>query len=172
MWRPEQPNTLQHETWSVAEIFQRRACVMRSVPFIMKAAYRGAMRVALQEVMRGRELNCGSRVSRGWKLFLLLPRLLLFRSPRGGRVPKRSSWKTVSTSSIQASGQSCGQAACPTRRRPTKSHPDTDAAFNVTRRRDWRTEHVLWFGWESFPPQEERWKRCLWHLETWQRWPN
>ena len=78
------------EAWSLAEIFQRRACVMRSVPFIMKAAYRGAMRVALQEVMRGRELNCGSRVSRGWKLFLLLlPRLLLFRSPRGRRVPKK-----------------------------------------------------------------------------------
>ena len=38
---------------------------------------------------RGRELNCGSRVSRVWKLFLLLPRLLLFRSPRGGRVPKK-----------------------------------------------------------------------------------
>ena len=48
---------------------------------------------------------------------------------------------------------------------PTKSHPDVDAAFNVTRRRDGRTEHVLWFRWESFPPQEERWKRYLWHLE-------
>ena len=50
------------EAWSLTEIFQRRACVMRSVPFIMKAAYRGAMRGALQEVMRGRELNCGSWV--------------------------------------------------------------------------------------------------------------
>ena len=159
------------ETWSLAEIFQRRACVMRSVPFIMKAAYRGAMRVALQEVMRGRELNCGSRVStvgscsfffRGCSCFVL----------REGGASRRSSWKTVSTSSIQASGQSCGQAACPTRRRPTKSHPDADAAFNVTRGRDGRTEHVLWFRWESFPPQEEPWKRYLWHLETWQRWPN
>ena len=29
----------------------------------------------------------------------------------------------------------------------------------MTRRRG-RTEHVLWFRWESFPPQEERWKRA------------
>ena len=49
----------------LTDIFQRRACVMQSV------LHRGAMRVAFQEVMRGRELNCGSRVSRGWKLFLL-----------------------------------------------------------------------------------------------------
>ena len=28
------------------------------------------------------------RASRGWKLFLLLPRLLLHRSPRGGKIPK------------------------------------------------------------------------------------
>ena len=41
---------------------------------------RGAMRVALQEVMRGRELNYGSRVDRGWKLFFLLPRVLFVPS--------------------------------------------------------------------------------------------
>ena len=67
------------EAWSFAEIFQRRACVMQSVPFIMKAAYRGAMRVGREE------LNCRSRVSRGWKLFFLVPRLLMFRSERGAR---------------------------------------------------------------------------------------
>ena len=160
------------EAWSLAEIFQRRARVMRSVPFIMEAAYRGAMRVALQEVMRGRELNCGSRVSTSWKFFPTSSQVTLVSFSERGGASRRSSWKTVSASSIQASGQSCGQAACPTKWRPTKSHPDVDAAFNVTRRRDGRTEHVLWFRWESFPPQEERWKRYLWHLEPWQRWPS
>ena len=70
---------------SLVDVFHRRACVMRSVPFIVRGAYRMAMRIALQEVMTGREV----RVSRGWKLFTLLPRLLLHRAPRGGLVPKK-----------------------------------------------------------------------------------
>ena len=74
---------------SLTEIFHRRACVMRSVPIIVRGAYRMAMRIALQEVVTGRAENSEVRVSRGWKLFTLLPRLLLHRSPRGGLVPKR-----------------------------------------------------------------------------------
>ena len=74
---------------SLVEIFHRRACVMRSVPIIVRGAYRMAMRIALQEVVTGRVQNSEARVSRGWKLFTLLPRLLLHRPPRGGLVPKR-----------------------------------------------------------------------------------
>ena len=47
---------------SFVDTFRLGACVMRSVPFIMRAAYRSAMRIALKEVMRGKELNCVSRV--------------------------------------------------------------------------------------------------------------
>ena len=50
------------------DLFNHRAIVMRSVPNV---------------------LNSEVRVVRGWKLFLLLPRMLLFRPPRGGVVPER-----------------------------------------------------------------------------------
>ena len=55
----------------------------------MKGAYRSAMRVALTEIDQGRSDGDASRSSRGWKLFLLLPRLLLHKPPRGGQVPKK-----------------------------------------------------------------------------------
>ena len=34
------------------------------------------------------ELDNPTRITRGWKLFTLLPRLLLTKLPRGGKVPK------------------------------------------------------------------------------------
>ena len=47
-------------------------------------------RVMLQEIFDGTEANNEARVVRGWKLFLLLPRMLLFRPPReGGVVPRK-----------------------------------------------------------------------------------
>ena len=45
------------------------------------------MRVALLEIVEGSEAHNEDR-RRGWKLFLLLPRMLLFRPPRGGLIPK------------------------------------------------------------------------------------
>ena len=41
-------------------------------------------RVALEEI----NVDDVVRQGRGWKLFLLLPRLLLHRAPRGGAIPK------------------------------------------------------------------------------------
>ena len=46
------------------------------------------MRLALQEIVSGMEIQHQLRISRGWKLFVLLPRILLFRPARGGKVPK------------------------------------------------------------------------------------
>ena len=66
------------------EVFSRRATVMRSVPMVIRGAYRNAMRVALEEVARGIQEHSDLRTTRGWKLFLLLPRLLLWRPVRGG----------------------------------------------------------------------------------------
>ena len=89
--RPSQCNAAFRilEGVSLVEIFHRRACVMRSVPFVVRGAYRMAMRIALHQVVTGRDQNSEVRVSRGWKLSTLLPRLLLHRPPRGGLVPKR-----------------------------------------------------------------------------------
>ena len=47
-----------------------------------------AMRLALQKMVSGMELQNRLRILRGWKLFILIPRLLLFRPARGGKVPK------------------------------------------------------------------------------------
>ena len=75
---------------NVQDVFSRRACVMKAVPAFFKGAYRSAMRVALQEVVSGMEVDNPSRITRGWKLFTFLPRLLLTKLPRGGKVPKAS----------------------------------------------------------------------------------
>ena len=47
------------------------------------------MRLALQEILNGADREDDIAQCRGWKLFLLLPRMLLFRPPRGGLIPKQ-----------------------------------------------------------------------------------
>ena len=47
------------------------------------------MRVAFQEILAGVEGNSEARTVRGWKLLLVLPRMLLYRPPRGGTVPRK-----------------------------------------------------------------------------------
>ena len=60
---------------------------MGSPPRYLRAAYTAAMRFALEEVEWSRVLI--ERICQGWKLFLLLPRMLLHKPARGGLVPKR-----------------------------------------------------------------------------------
>ena len=66
----------------VERIFLRRAIVMRTVPMCIRSPYWAAMRVALVEATSETHVQR----ARGWKLFLLLPRMLLSRPPRGGLV--------------------------------------------------------------------------------------
>ena len=75
---------------TLRDVFDTRASVMHSVPHFLKGAFRGAIRVALQGILRGYELQSDLRITRGWKLFMLLPRLLLFRPRRGGKVSKKT----------------------------------------------------------------------------------
>ena len=71
----------------LAEVFEVGACVMKSIPKFMRGAYRWAMKVSLQEIQRGSAANNSTVETRGWKLFFLLPRLLLFKPLRGGLSP-------------------------------------------------------------------------------------
>ena len=64
--------------------FSRRAIVMKTIPHFLRGQFRNALRVAMDEALEMNQL----RSERGWKLFMLLPRLLLFRPPRGGHVHK------------------------------------------------------------------------------------
>ena len=72
---------------NVREVIAVRACV-KVPPAFLRGAYKSAMRLALQEIVSGMEIQNQLWMSRGWKLFILLPRILLFRPARGGKVPK------------------------------------------------------------------------------------
>ena len=70
-------------------VFEFRALVMKSVPKFMRGAFRGAWKISLEAIRKGHsagneEVACGV-----WKLFMLLPRMLLSRPPRGGLIPRQ-----------------------------------------------------------------------------------
>ena len=69
---------------NLTDLFESRANVMRSVPHVLRGAFRMALRVACQEILDGMEATSEVRTVRGWKLFMVLPRMLLYRPPRGG----------------------------------------------------------------------------------------
>ena len=98
------------------EVFQRRAMVMRTVPVFLKGAFKAALRVALEERILGEANGDFIKVQRAWKLFMLLPRMILFRPPRGGKVPRkqleercqafaRGDWMYLVRQSMQAAEQ-------------------------------------------------------------------
>ena len=66
--------------WSV--VFSKRAAVMKTIPNFLRGSYRDAMRVAVEEALQPQE----ARRTRGWKLFLLLTKVLLHWPPRGEQI--------------------------------------------------------------------------------------
>ena len=60
-------------------MFKTRAHVMKSPPKFLRGAYNSAMRVALREWEAGTEVGDEVRRCRAWKLFVLLPRMLLHK---------------------------------------------------------------------------------------------
>ena len=108
-----------------------------------KGAY-SAMRVALREGDRARDSRDIVGQTRAWKLFLLLPRLLLHRPPRGGLVPKsrlRERFSLFATGhwfELFDHSQVCAdQPAVASRRRRDR----------VMTRNEGRTERRLWSKW-------------------------
>ena len=71
------------------EVFKCRANVIRVVPHVVRGAFKLAIRAALEEVIAGHEMHNEVRMGRGWKLLMLLPRMLLNRPRRGGHIPRR-----------------------------------------------------------------------------------
>ena len=80
----------------------RRAIVMRNVPVCFRGPYRAAMRVALVEAT----FESHVQRARGWKLFLLLPRMSLSRPPRGGLVSQEKLRKRFELLRV-AGGRNC-----------------------------------------------------------------
>ena len=104
--------------------------MMKSVPRFLRGPYRLAMRVALEEMVAGYRSHNLTRQERGWKLFLLLPRMLLHRGPRGCGIPRtkllerfemfvRGQWDNL----LEAS-RVCGDKAAVARRRRTRRGDD------------------------------------------------
>ena len=75
----------------LTDVFENRARVMRSVPFVMRVAFTAGLRVALEEIVQGVEAQSEILAVRAWKLLLLLPKMLLFR-PTEDWYPA-SSWR-------------------------------------------------------------------------------
>ena len=69
-------------------VFRTRAFVMKNIPFMMKGVFRNALTTAMGEVLSGHDDGNELRKERGWKMLMLLPRMLLAR-PRGGRIFQR-----------------------------------------------------------------------------------
>ena len=67
---------------SLGEVFEVRAQVMKTVPNVMKGVFRGGLKMSLEEILKGHAKSDSVKEIRGWKLFFLLPRLLLFRPPQ------------------------------------------------------------------------------------------
>ena len=55
----------------------------------MKGAFRLAIRKALEKIPAGHGSDNEARMARGWKLFMILPKMLPFRPRRGGLVPRK-----------------------------------------------------------------------------------
>ena len=64
--------------------FRQRAAVMKSVPQFLRGPFRNALKLALEEATWGNSRDDEVRQERGWKLLMLLPRMLLHRPPGGG----------------------------------------------------------------------------------------
>ena len=97
------------------------------VPVFLKGAFKAAFRVAFEERLLGEANGDFIKVQRAWKLFMLLPRMILFRPPRGGKVTRkqleercqafaREDWMHLVRQSMQAAEQGSVNA-CRRRRR-------------------------------------------------------
>ena len=112
---------------SVIPIFEQRAAVMKTVPRFLRGPLRNALKIAMEEVLSSNDV--AGRL-RGWKLFVMIPRMLLPRPLGGGVVAKeklvgrfelfrQGHW----TQLIHASGE-CDQKAAQSRHRRRRRAAD------------------------------------------------
>ena len=73
---------------NLCQELKQRSCLMHSVAKFLRGPFRRALRVALEQILEGGRTNDTIRQEQGWKLFLLLPRMLLRRPARGGLVSR------------------------------------------------------------------------------------
>ena len=86
--------------------FNTRACVMKTAPHFLRGLYHSAMRLAVEEATH----RNAARQERGWRLFLLLPRLLLHLPPREA-TQRNENWRVHSRFSQRGVGFRCYRRA-------------------------------------------------------------
>ena len=69
---------------NVEALFRRGCCLMQNVPKFLVGPFRSVLQLVLQEI----QATDWGRCKKGWKLFLLAARMLLFRHPRGGSISR------------------------------------------------------------------------------------
>ena len=140
------------DTVDAGNIFRRRASVMRSPPKILWGALRSALRVALHEIVNGAERREEGIQCRGWKLFLLMPRMLLFRNPRGSKIPTQrliarfAAFSRGERDKLLIESESCDVAASRGFQRRRRTRSDT-----LERRAD-RAQSLIMMGDVSAGP--------------------
>ena len=147
-------NHLDH--WDMDEIFARRASVMKTVPRFIWGSFRIALRVVLAEIVNGAARRLELQLERGWKLFFLLPRMMLHRSPREGLIGRE---KLISRFEKFAAGQwhdlivegnKCAEEASTAhRRKARRGHLNQDdkrasRAFNLVQMGNYQQADKLW----------------------------
>ena len=117
----------------LSRVFAQRAAVMKSVPKFLFGSFRIVWKLALEEVAGGSTTNDRLRQERGWKLFFVLPRMLLHRPPRGGLLGKEkllARFEKFSagqwTELLRASHSCSEQAAVASRRRGRRQESGLD----------------------------------------------
>ena len=70
----------------LADTLKRRPCVLKNIPRFLKGAFRNALQIAIDAA----NSSDVSVAQRGWKLFMLLRRMVLRRPARGGLISKKN----------------------------------------------------------------------------------
>ena len=115
-------------------------------PHFFRGAYRSAMRLALEEIELGTAAGDDRRRCQGWKLFFLLPRMLLYKPVGGGLVPKSrllarfSAFSDGDWEQLLIARRECAKAAVQVLSRCRRTRVPT-----VDQRAD-RAEHLVHLG--------------------------
>ena len=115
----------------MVEIFHHRVAVMKSVPRFLRCPFRNAMKLVLEEVLASDQ---EVQQERGWKVLMMLPRMLLHRPPGGGHISRnkltsrfeafsRGEWFNLIEASI-----ACDERAAQSRRRGLRSGDNMEGA--------------------------------------------
>ena len=153
---------------NLTDVFANQARVMRSVPAMLKGAFRSALRVALKEIVEGVEANNNTRETRAWKLLLLLPRVLLFRPSRGGLVPRKklesrfAQFQAGQWVQLLDEGTQCAQEAHSRSIRRSRRNNDEES------QRAARALSRVQLG--ELSAARQALEELHWHLELWRHW--